>query len=202
MNPGFLTVFILLFLLILLATGWRPWLFPGMTRRSLWLWLLGWIALQIVPVSPVLSIHTAWLNFFYISAGVYGYVRQKVKQPVMFISSSLLVSSSQFLIQEILLVYPTTVPFHPRFVFSLIFSVLAIMMWNDFFQQLAGITMALLLSHALFMYVHQDLRFADVYGMQFADEWWLSIFLTRMVSIFKQMLALDLKKEQSNQEKD
>jgi hypothetical protein len=173
-------------MLILLASGWKDVYVRSISPTWILLFFVGWLLL----VTFHLNVNEIKLNLVYLwvaafAVGILIYTRGMV-QKLHLLSVGLLLGSFHFLLQEILTTDPVMVMMRPNLDTALFLALIVILIERRVKEQIACLSIGLLLGDFYFAFVHQAVVPIRFGGPSFQDEWWLSVFAARTLTVILQ----------------
>jgi hypothetical protein len=186
MNSGYLSLILLCITLILLASGWKDLYVRSISPTWILLFFVGWLML----VSFQLKLDGIQFNMVYVwvaafSIGIWIHTRGIVHK-LHLLSVGLLLGSFHFLLQEILTTDPIMVVIKPNLDTALFLVLIVILIERRVKEQIACLSIGLLLGDFYFAFVHQAVVPVRFGGPSFQDEWWLSVFAARTLTLVLQ----------------
>jgi hypothetical protein len=183
MNSGYLSLIILCIVLILLLSGWKDVYLESISTRRVLLFFVGWLAL----VSFHLNLHGWQMNLVYLWVALLSIVILHqipgFLHKLHLLSVGLLLGSILFLLQEVLTMDPVLVIFKPSLDAALLLALIVILIERRVKEQIASLSIGLLMGDFLLGFVHHSAAPVQFGGPSFQDEWWLSVFTARTMTI-------------------
>jgi hypothetical protein len=173
-------------MLILLLSGWKDVYVENISTKRILLFFVGWLVL----VSFHFNLYGLQMNLVYVWVAVFciailhqmhGFVHK-----LHLLSVGLLLGSIHFLLQEVLTMDPVLVIFKPSLDTALFLAMVVILIERRVKEQIACLSIGLLLGDFLFAFVHHSAAPVQFGGPSFQDEWWLSVFAARTMTILLQ----------------
>jgi hypothetical protein len=186
MNPGYLSLLLISISLILLASGWKEHYARSISHYGVLLFFIGWFIFSRLHIE-VYHVHVNLAGVWIAAISLYilwktnGFV-----QKVHLLSIGLLLGSFHFLLQEILMMDPVMVIIRPDLDTALFLVVLVLLLQRKAPEQLACLSIALLMGDFYHEVVHHASVPPKVGGPSFQDQWWLSVFTARTGTILIQ----------------
>jgi hypothetical protein len=186
MNSGYLSLIILCIMLILLLSGWKDVYVERISTKRILLFFVGWLALVSFHLNLngwQISLVYVWVALFSIAIlhQIHGFLHK-----LHLLSVGLLLGSIHFLLQEILTMDPVLVIFKPSLDTALFLAMIVILIERRVKEQIACLSIGLLMGDFLFGFVHHSAAPVQFGGPSFQDEWWLSVFTARTMTILLQ----------------
>ncbi len=184
MNPGYLSLIIIGMMLILLACGWKEELLRGIPHKAILLFFICWIPLSFAELSLKggLRINACYLLLAAVALLILGSLRSPL-QAFHLASIGFLAGSFEFLLQQIYSLDPAAVVFRPVFDICASISVPIALLLRQPLQQIAGLTIGLIVGDGLFLYAHKGYAPFFLGHPEFLDKWWLTLLVTRSFSL-------------------
>jgi hypothetical protein len=186
MNPGYLSLVLLSIMLILFASGWKEIFVRSISHRWLLLFFIGWVSL--VPFS--ITFHTIRIHLVYVWVILLTlfilYRSQGFMKGLHLLSIGLLLGSFHYLFREILALDPIMMVAKPEIDASLLIALIVILIERRVLEQLACLSLGIIIGDVYKAYIQPHSGSYDFGGTIFQDEWWLSVFAARTVTILLQ----------------
>lgn len=186
MNSGYLSLILLSITLILFASGWKEVYLRSISHTRILLFFMGWLLL----VSLNLKLYSIQINLVYLWVGALSigilYRTPGFVHKLHLLSIGLLLGSFHFLLQEIITMDPIMVIVKPELDTALFLALVVILVERRVLQQIACLSIGLLIGNFYFAFVHQTVVPIHFGGPSFQDEWWLSVFTARTLTILLQ----------------
>jgi hypothetical protein len=183
MNPGYLSFILLCIMLILLLSGWKDVYVENISTKRILLFFVGWLVL----VSFHLELYGWQINMVYLWVAVFSvailYQTKGLVYKLHLLSVGLLLGAVHFLLQEVLTMDPVMVIFKPSLDTAMFLAMLMILIERRVKEQVACLSIGLLMGDLLFAFVHDSAAPKQIGGPSFQDEWWLSVFAARSMTI-------------------
>lgn len=183
MNPGYLSLILLCIMLILLLSGWKDVYVESISTKRILLFFVGWLVL----VSFHLELYGRQINMVYLWVAVFSiailYQTKGLVYKLHLVSVGLLLGAVHFLLQEVLTMDPVMVIFKPSLDTAMFLAMLMILIERRVKEQVACLSIGLLMGDLLFAFVHDSAAPLQIGGPSFQDEWWLSVFAARSMTI-------------------
>jgi hypothetical protein len=194
MNAGYVSFVLAVIALILFASGWKDVLIRGITRMSLLLFFMSWLA--------TLGVNVWWgeIRMFgpgFVLSGMTLYMLARTRGGLLkfhLLSVTLLLSALYVLLSEMLHLMPLLIVMNPSFTIALVSGVLAGMLLRLPAMQLAALAGGLLLGEGLGVYVHRGSVQTTLGSASLMDLWWMSAFVARGGSLALELLLSSLRK--------
>ncbi|MCC2684878.1 MAG: hypothetical protein K0R75_1777 [Paenibacillaceae bacterium] len=182
MNPGYLTFILVSVIVILLACGWKEFLLPGVSNKRLALFFAVWLGGNGI----VLSLGSVHLTLSYAVVAGLSLVLLKtagdVKQSLGLVMVSLLIAACDYLFLEIYSVNPFMTVIDKRADIALILGSVGVLLNRHPYRQMMILSLALLLGEAWYQVSHFATKPIKLGTADFMDQWWLTIFATRVAT--------------------
>jgi hypothetical protein len=182
MNPGYLTFILVSVILILLASGWKETLLPGLSNKRLALFFTVWLGGNGI----VLSLGAVHLTLSYAVIAGLSLILLKsagnIKQSLGLVAVSLLIAACDYLFLEIYSVNPFMIVIGKRADIALILGSVGLLLNRHPYRQMLILSIALLLGEAWYQISHLATKPIKLGTADFMDQWWLTIFATRVAT--------------------
>jgi len=183
MNPGYLSLLLMLVTLILFASGWKDFMIRGITNTLILLFFIFWcIGMKLSVAIPYGHIQ---LNVLVLCAVIvralwrsHGHLYR-----LHLLSIGILLGSVTFFMLETLHLMPFLVIGNQEMTIALVIAVLLSFMTRNAGVQIAVASLGLLLGDAYYRYLHRAHAGFQLGTLGFQDLWWLTICLTRGISL-------------------
>lgn len=183
MNPGYLSIILMVVTLILFASGWKDFIIRGITNKVILLFFIFWlIGMRLPIVFPFGQIHLNVVVLCVVILWVFWRSHGNLYR-LHLLSIGVLLGSVTFFLLETIHLTPFLVIVNQDTTIALIVAVLVSFMTRNAAVQLAVVSMGLLLGDAYFRYLHREHLGIQLGTLAFQDVWWLSVFLTRGISL-------------------
>lgn len=184
MNQGYVSVILICISLILLASGWRKEMAGDASHKGILLFFAGWIvgSRLNLRLSELLTLNLVCVPLLITILAVLFGSRDRMNG-VHLISAGIFMSLVFLLQQQISSAAPMMVVFFPLIDAAGLLGMLAAGLFRRPLEQIAAISLALLVGNLLFQIIRPDpvpIHLGDAY---FQDEWWLSVVLSRSFSV-------------------
>ncbi|MGG1551760.1 YphA family membrane protein [Paenibacillus ferrarius] len=186
MNSGYLSFILMSITLILLASGWKTLYVGGVSHQRLLLFFASWIVSARLTVT-VENVHVrlvyaliAALSFLIL------YRTQGIVHKVHLLSIGLLLGSLHFLLQQLLEMDPILIIRNPAWESAAIIAVVAVAVQRNCWEQFAAISLGYVIGDLYQAGIREIDGYHRLGYAAFQDQWWLSIFLARTLTIVLQ----------------
>jgi hypothetical protein len=179
MNPGYITIVVLLALGILLGSGWKEYFFKGMTYKWIVLfvaaWVIGsWIKFRLHVQGLDIQLNLAFM--FLLLFSVYLLVRLKsALGRLNLITVSLMMCIIDFTLRE-----ASELPME---YIAICLAIAVVGLQKRFDKQLASLFLGFLFSNVFSLLAHQNTRSLILADQSYQDLWWLTLLLTRIFAV-------------------
>ncbi|TMV51311.1 hypothetical protein FE783_05880 [Paenibacillus mesophilus] len=184
MNPGFLTFILISITLILLASGWKSMLLPGIPHYAIVIFFTAWClsGLFHFRLRDGIEINGTVVVLFAVAMPIL-LDRRSIVTGLHYVSLSLFLASVYYLLKHLGDLDPFLLPYRSWAGTAWIAAMLAAVLIRKAKDQIACLSLALLCGSALYRLVHPDRTAVPFGGLQFQDEWWLTVFAARMIAV-------------------
>lgn len=182
MNPGYLSLVLISVTMILLASGWKDLLLPGIPRSGILVFFMGWLIAALFQME--LGSVEIQLTLPYLLIGAAAATRS-LKTPLLRAhvwASGLLLGTFDYLLRELGGWAAVAPQGHAWLNGSVIMAVITLLLGRGAFWQWMTLSIGLTASEGMFVFFHQET--ANLAGgAAFSDHWWLLLCLTRGLSV-------------------
>ncbi|MEB3102804.1 YphA family membrane protein [Ferviditalea candida] len=183
MNQGYISVILICILLILLASGWRKEMAGDASHKGILLFFAGWIvgSRLNLRLSEQITLNLVCVPLLITFLAVWFESRRRMNG-LHLVSGGIFMSMAFVLEQQISSAAPMMVVFFPLIDAALLLGMLAVGLFRRPLEQIAAVSLALLIGNLLFQIIRRDpvpIHLGDAY---FQDEWWLTVVLSRGLS--------------------
>ncbi|MFK7696451.1 hypothetical protein [Paenibacillus sp. HJGM_3] len=186
MNPGYLSLILLCSAVILLASGWKSALLPGLRDRGLIAFLIGWLVLSQIhipgPGSAQAEIGLVLIPILIFVLHRIGSCETPVKG-LHLVSIGLFLGSLYALLHHALRADPLLLPLHSPVAAGIVVGLTALFLTRDPGDQLCVVSLGIVIGTGLVAYVRQNTVPFLWGGRTFQDEWWASVAAVRLASL-------------------
>jgi hypothetical protein len=190
MNPGYLTIVIILTVGILLASGWKELLLKEMTYSMIVVFITGWLissffTMHFKVLSIEIQLNAAYI-FIILISGVFIIHLQSTLERLHLFIVILLLCMLDFTLRE-----------------ASNFSIVTIAMWLALFivviqrnplKQTIALLVGFLGGNLLSVLIHQRTQSFVLAEQPYQDLWWLTLLLTRIFALIYEYCALSFRK--------
>lgn len=183
MNPGYLSLLLMVVTLILFASGWKDLLVRGITSKVILLFFISWfIATKFsltlkggkinfcIAVLCILIICVLWR--------AHGWLYR-----IHILSAGALLGSIYFFMLETIHLVPAWIMGSTEISMALLIGALVSGLTRLPAVQLASVSIGLLLAELYRGYMHRDFAGFQLGFPLFQDRWWLTVYMTRICSL-------------------
>jgi hypothetical protein len=194
MNPGYLSLVLLVVSLILFASGWKDIILRGITHQSLLLFFV-----SMLFVMPLAGTVGSCRVFFTVPLLVLCSIRIWMRNPgwlyrIHSFSVSLLLGSVTFFLKETLHLMPSMILINKNVTTALFIGLLSAGLTRLPLYQVANVTLGLLIGESMFLYTHRVQMPLVLGGAAFQDLWWSAVFAARGCSLLLNGLLAGMKR--------
>ncbi|MFC0214877.1 hypothetical protein ACFFK0_20935 [Paenibacillus chartarius] len=186
MNPGILSLVLLVIALILLASGWKDVILRSISHKGILLFFVLWLGTSRITVSH--DTYKLNLSFILIAGlAVTLLLRSSgVLAKLHVVSIGLLLGSFYFLLKELLSKDPVLIVSRPDVDIAVVLGLVAVLLRRSVALQLACLSMGLVLGE-LYGVIWAHKAGTSVLGSaSFRDQWWVALFVARGGALFVQ----------------
>jgi hypothetical protein len=182
MNPGYLSLILISVTMILLASGWKDILLPGIPRVGILVFFIGWLLAALFSVELGRVEMQLTLPYLLLCGTV---ATRSQKTPLLRVHvwvCGLLLGTFDCLLRELGGWGAVAPQGHGWLNGAVVLAVITLLLGRGALWQWTALCIGLVISEALFVWFHRDTAgFAG--GAAFADHWWLLLSLTRGLSV-------------------
>jgi hypothetical protein len=190
MNPGYMTLIVLLAVGILLGSGWKDYFFKELTYK----WIVFFVAAWIIGSYMKLSIYVFGLDIqfngafiFLLLFSMYLLIRLKsALERLNLITISLMLCILDFTFRE-----ASELPME---YIAICLAIAVVGLQKRLDKQLACLLLGFLCSNVLSLWVHQNTRSLRLADQSYQDLWWLTLLLTRIFAVLFENVVLGFRK--------
>lgn len=188
MNPGFLSLVLLVIAIILLSSGWKDLLIRSITHKGILLFFVAWIGLSRVTVNwHHMKLNMTFVLVLLLAAAVL--VRTKgAAAKLHLLSIGLLLGSFHFLLQEVLERDPILIVSRSDVDIAVLLGLMTVVLQRSVGLQLACLSFGLVMGDLYYAMLHKQTVSTQGYlgAPSFQDEWWTSVFVSRGTTLLVQ----------------
>lgn len=186
MNSGYLSLILLCITLILFASGWRELYVRSISHKGMLLFFALWLACSSFSITiKQVHIQLVYILVFLISVGIL-YVTQGFIHKLHLLSIGLLLGSLHFLLQQLLEMDPILIVRNSDWDIAILLAFIAVVLQRSALEQIAAISIGYLLGDMYQAGIHPVRGYHHIGHSTFQDQWWLSVFTARTVTIILQ----------------
>lgn len=193
MNPGFLSLILLLIALILLSSGWKDVLLRSISHKGILLFFIAWVILTRVTVTVQhVRLNGSYVLVAALAAGLW--LAAKGAAPKLHVLSiGLLLGSFHFLLQELLAIDPILIIARADVDIAVLLGLIAVVLHRSVSLQLACLSFGLTAGTLYNAIFHHKTGFPTLGSPSFQDEWWSAVFVSRAAAVLTQSAAAGVK---------
>ncbi|KRE69291.1 YphA family membrane protein [Paenibacillus sp. Soil750] len=186
MNAGYLSLILLCITLILLASGWKELYIRSISHKGMLLFFASWLIGSRVTVTiQHVHIQLVYVVVLTIAFSIL-YVTQGFIHKLHLLSIGLLIGSLHFLFQQLLEMDPILIIRNSEWQTALLIAIVAVVVQRNAWEQIAAISIGYLIGDMYQASIHEVDGFHQLGMATFQDQWWLSIFTARTLTIVVQ----------------
>ncbi len=194
MNPGYLSLLLMVVSLILFASGWKDIIMRGITSKVILLFFISWLismnfSLPIAGGRVCLCLGVLLICILCVLWRVHGNVYR-----VHLLSVGALLGSISFFMLETIHLVPRLVLGSTEISMALAIGVLLSLLTRHPAAQVASLSIGLILAEWYHGYLHRNYSGFQLGFQSFQDRWWLTLSITRTISLTLMAVALTCKK--------
>lgn len=194
MNPGYMSLLLIVVSLILLASGWKDTIIRGIAHQSLLLFFMLWFLLapfrmpagdtRIYGSIPILA-GMALLMLYRTESRLY---RLHV------VSVSMLLGSVAFFLLETVHIAPAIMVLNAEWTVALYLGLMSAVLLKAPAVQIAALSLGLVAGEWMHWYAHRAQASHDIGGLGFQDMWWMTVAASRGFSLVMQSVGAAARK--------
>jgi len=183
MNSGYLSLILLCITLILFASGWKELYVRSISHKGMLLFFALWIAGSCISVTiKQVHIQLVYLLVFAISIAILFVIHGFIHK-LHLLSIGLLLGSIHFLLHQLLEMDPILIVRNSDWDIALLLALIAVVLQRNALEQIAALSMGYLLGDMYQAGIHPVEGYHQVGHSIFQDQWWLSVFSARTMTI-------------------
>lgn len=185
MNPGYLSDILILIALILLVSGWKKELCGNIPSRTLFFFIIVWIPCSFIEVEWPGPGKVNLCIVLILLLCIYGLFRATpiaIKR-VNLLAMGLVLAVFYLLMGQLFVLDPLLIIYRAKIDVCITLSAVALFLFRNPFRQITAISIGMLIGdvwHGFFMQRQPDFTLG---GPVFQDEWWLTVFSARGLSL-------------------
>jgi hypothetical protein len=185
MNPGFLSIVLLVIALILLTSGWKDVLLRSMSHKGILLFFMLWFGLSRVTIElPAYKLNLTFALVAALAVGVW--LRTKgAGAKLHMLSVGLLLGSFHFLLRELFDKDPILIIARSDLDIAVLFGLITVVLQRSVGIQLACLSMGMALGELYDALLRREPS-AFLGSSSFQDEWWTAVFVSRLATLLLQ----------------
>jgi hypothetical protein len=190
MNPGFLSLVLLVIALILLSSGWKDVLLRSMSHKGILLFFIAWASLARVTVTVQ---HVRLNGTFLLVAALAAVLwlgTQGAAPKLHALSIGLLLASFHFLLQELLDIDPVLIVSRADVDIAFLLGLVTIVLQRSVSLQLACLSLGLAAGTVYGALFQHKAAIVELGSPSFQDEWWTAVFVSRGGTVLLQGAVL------------
>lgn len=186
MNSGYLSLILLCITLILFASGWKEMYIRSISHKGMLLFFVLWVAGSYFSVTiKHIHLHLVYVLVFVISIGIL-FVTRGFIHKLHLLSIGLLLGSLHFLLQQLLEMDPILIVRNVDWDIALLLAFVVVVLQRNALEQIAALSIGYLLGDMYQAGIHSVGGYHELGHSTFQDQWWLSVFTARTVTIILQ----------------
>ncbi|MEC0226972.1 YphA family membrane protein [Paenibacillus alba] len=186
MNSGYLSFILLSITMILFASGWKDLYVRRISHKGMLLFFVSWLVLSRLAIT-VRHVHVqlVYVEVFLISLGIL-YATRGFIHKLHLLSIGLLLGSLHFLLQQLLEMDPILIVRNSQWDIALLLAMVVVILQRKASDQIAALSIGYLLGDMYQAGIHPVNGYHQLGNAMFQDQWWLSVFAARTVTIIVQ----------------
>ncbi|NQX64911.1 hypothetical protein HQN90_02110 [Paenibacillus alba] len=186
MNSGYLSLILLSITMILFASGWKDLYVRRISHKGMLLFFVSWLVLSRLAIT-VRHVHVqlVYVEVFLISLGIL-YATRGFIHKLHLLSIGLLLGSLHFLLQQLLEMDPILIVRNSQWDIALLLAMVVVILQRKASDQIAALSIGYLLGDMYQAGIHPVNGYHQLGNAMFQDQWWLSVFAARTVTIIVQ----------------
>jgi hypothetical protein len=190
MNPGYMTIIVLLAMGILLGSGWKDYFFKELAYKWIVFFVVAWIIGSFMKISIYIygwdiQFNGAFIFLLLFSMYLLILLKSAVER-LNLITISLMLCILDFTFRE-----ASELPME---YIAICLAIAVVGLQNSLDKQLACLLLGYLCSNVLSLYVHQNTRSLLLADQSYQDLWWLTLLLTRIFAVLYENVVLGFRK--------
>jgi hypothetical protein len=179
MNPGYLSYVLFCIAAILCASGWKESFISGFSYRAALFFFIGWLSLSGWSIKGgflgEIRLNMAAGLMAICAAGALQLTRGWL-QRLHLMSVGLLIASLDYLLHYFMKLNPMLTWMHSDLATALLVAMIAVAALRTPVELIGALSIGLLVSEIMFMYVTHHWISYEIAGRTFQDRWWLTVF--------------------------
>jgi hypothetical protein len=185
MNPGFLSIVLLIIALILLTSGWMDVLLRSMPHKGILLFFMLWFGLCRVTIAlPTFKLNATFVLVAALASIIWLRTRGAGAKLHM-LSVGLLLGSFHFLLRELFDKDPILIIARSDLDIAVLFGLITVVLQRSVALQLACLSLGMALGELYDAFLHRTPS-AFLGSPSFQDEWWAAVFVSRLATLLLQ----------------
>ncbi|KQX68777.1 YphA family membrane protein [Paenibacillus sp. Root444D2] len=186
MNSGYLSLILLSITLILFASGWKELYIRSISHKGMLLFFVSWIVFSRFTLTiQHVQVGLVYVWVLLISLAIL-YKTKGFIHKLHLLSIGLLLGSLHFLLQQLLEMDPILIVRNSEWDTALLLAVVALVLQRSAWEQIAALSIGYLLGDMYQAGIHPVDGYYRVGKATFQDQWWLSVFAARTMTIILQ----------------
>jgi hypothetical protein len=190
MNPGYMTIFVLMVICILLASGWKDLLLAGISREAIIVFIVGWLlcsffSLHFIIYGAGIQINLAFIFLLGYSLFLFSHLKEPLDR-LHTVALAVLLGLLDVTFRE-------ASPFAMGYD-ALIMAIVTVSFQREAQKQIASLLLGLLCGNVVSMIIHQRAQTIVMADQRYQDFWWLTLLLARAGAVIFDYLRPSLKK--------
>ncbi|WP_261301131.1 YphA family membrane protein [Paenibacillus andongensis] len=186
MNAGYLSLILLCITLILFASGWKELYIRSISHKGMLLFFASWIVFSRFTVTiQHIQVGLVYVWVLLISLGIL-YKTKGFIHKLHLLSIGLLLGSLHFLLHQLLEMDPILIVRNSEWDTALLLAVVVLVLQRSAWEQIAALSIGYLLGDMYQAGIHPVNGYHQVGKATFQDQWWLSVFAARTMTIILQ----------------
>ncbi|NOU99231.1 YphA family membrane protein [Paenibacillus planticolens] len=186
MNSGYLSLILLCITLILFASGWKELYIRSISHKGMLLFFALWLIGSNFSITiKQVHIQLVYVLIFLMSIAIL-HVTQGFIHKLHLLSIGLLLGSLHFLLQQLLEMDPILIVRNSDWDVAILLAILAVLLQRNALEQIAAISIGYLLGDMYLAGIHPVAGYHHLGHSTFQDQWWLSVFTARTMTIILQ----------------
>ncbi|WP_189014264.1 YphA family membrane protein [Paenibacillus marchantiophytorum] len=186
MNSGYLSLILLCITMILFASGWKDVYIRSISHKGMLLFFASWLVLSRVAITiGHVHVQLVYVVILLICLGIL-YVTQGFIHKLHLLSIGLLLGSFHFLLHQLLEMDPILIVRNSQWDVALLLALVVVILQRKASEQIAALSIGYLLGDVYQASIHPVNGLHHLGNAAFQDQWWLSVFAARTVTIILQ----------------
>jgi hypothetical protein len=190
MNPGYMTVFVLTIICILLASGWKALLLAGISREAIIVFIIGWLLFSFFSLHFFIKGVGIQINLAFVFLLGYSlFLFSRLREPLDRLHTAS--------VAALLGLLDVTLREASKFAIgydALLMAIATVSFQRGSYKQITSLLLGLLFGNVVSMIIHQRSQSIVMADQRYQDLWWLTLLLMRAAAVIYHYVRPSLKK--------